>query len=133
MIRKIYLYLVLFATLMMSIGGCVGIFMSLSDIIVPNGYYQDFASYREMRIQQAIKTQPGEAPVSAPDEATLRADYERMVADQIQETRRRGLNGLIKSVGWIVIPLPVFLWYSRKLKDEKEWAGPHVGREAEGE
>ncbi|ADG06940.1 hypothetical protein [Kyrpidia tusciae] len=119
MIRRIYLYLVLFTTLMMSIGGCVGIFMSLSDIIVPRGFYQDYASYRETRIAQATKVAPGEPAQPVPDEATIRADYERLVADQMQEARRRGLNGLIKSLGWIVIPLPVFLWYSRKLKEDK--------------
>ncbi|MBX6394582.1 MAG: hypothetical protein IRY98_02505 [Alicyclobacillaceae bacterium] len=124
MIRKIYLYLVLFATLMMSIGGCVGIFMSLSDIIVPSGYYQDYSSYRQMRLQE--KGPAGTAP-PAVDEAVLRAEYDRMVADQIQETRRRGLNGLIKSLGWIVIPLPVFLWYSRKLKeDQREDESSHT-------
>ncbi|CAB3389699.1 hypothetical protein [Kyrpidia spormannii] len=119
MIRRIYLYLVLFSTLMMSIGGCVGIFMSLSDIIVPNGVIQDYASYRDMRIAQSVKVPPGEPAPPVPDEATIRADYERLVVDKMQQARRRGLNGLIKSLGWIVIPLPIFLWYSRKLKDDK--------------
>ncbi|MDI3328707.1 MAG: hypothetical protein QJR06_09150 [Alicyclobacillaceae bacterium] len=120
MIRKIYLYLVLFATLMMSIGGCVGAFMNLSDIVVPQGYYQDYASYREMRLQEPAKLRAEGKPAPEPaDEATIRADYERMVEEQTQQTRRRGINGLIKSLGWIVIPLPVFLWYSRKLKEER--------------
>ena len=45
MLKNIYTYLVLFATLMMSIGGSVGVFMGVSDFLIPQPYYESYDSY----------------------------------------------------------------------------------------
>jgi Ca2+/Na+ antiporter len=45
-IRNVYIYLVLFATLMMTIGGSVGAFMAIADIIAPAPYYQTFEEFQ---------------------------------------------------------------------------------------
>ena len=44
-IKSVYIYLVLFATLMMTIGGSIGAFMALADFIAPTPYYQTFEEY----------------------------------------------------------------------------------------
>jgi hypothetical protein len=45
--NKVYIYLVLFATLMMTVGGRVALFSAVADIIVRAPYYQSI--YRQGR------------------------------------------------------------------------------------
>ena len=68
MLKNIYIYLVLFVTLMMSIGGAVGVFTGVADYLVPSDYMEP-------------------------------ADSLRLI---------------IKSLGWIIIPFPVFLYYNKQ-------------------
>src|SRR6478672_5521508 len=49
MLKNGYIYVVLFTTLMMSIGGSVGVFMSVADYISPPNYYQNFEDYKNMK------------------------------------------------------------------------------------
>ena len=45
-IKNIYVYLVLFATLMMTIGGTVSAFMAVADMVAPTPYYQTFEEFK---------------------------------------------------------------------------------------
>ena len=40
LLKNVYVYLVLFATLMMSIGGSIGVFMAVADVVSPAPYHQ---------------------------------------------------------------------------------------------
>lgn len=108
MIKKVYIYLVLFATLMMTIGGGVALFMSLADIIAPTYYNQTFEEYKMMY------TDKGTTGTTIPEEQ-LRASYDRMIADNNARQVDRAKNSLVKSLGWIIIPLPIFIYFQRKL------------------
>lgn len=108
MIKTVYVYLVLFATLMMTIGGTVAAFMSIADLISPTGYYQSFEDYKLMQLKQ-------EQTLS---DAELKSQYDQMVANEKKRIKERAINSLIKSFGWIVIPFPVFLYFQRRVKDQ---------------
>lgn len=114
MIRTVYVYLVLFATLMMTIGGTVAAFMAVADIVAPPGYYQSFEQYKQIPKEKE--------PLAKQDQnlsdAELKAKYDQMVADEKALTKERAVNSLIKSFGWIVIPLPVFLYFQRRVKNQ---------------
>lgn len=112
MIRTVYIYLVLFSTLMMSIGGTVAAFMAAADIVAPTAYYQSFEEYKTFPKDPANPNQ-----VMSDEE--LRARYDAMVADQKARSRENGVNSLIKSFGWIIIPLPVFLYFQRRVKNQQ--------------
>jgi hypothetical protein len=115
MVKTLFHYLVLFATLMMTIGGSVSVFMALADIITPTPYYQSFESYKEM--MRSPKAADGEPSAQAPlSDDELRARYDAIVEEERKNEQTRAINRLIKSLGWIVIPLPVFLYYQRRLK-----------------
>ena len=45
-IKSVYVYLVLFATLMMTIGGTVASFMAIADMVAPTPYYQTFEEFK---------------------------------------------------------------------------------------
>ncbi|WP_129726240.1 hypothetical protein [Ectobacillus funiculus] len=110
MVKHLYYYLVLFATLMMSIGGSVGVFMSVADYVSPNSYYQSFTDYKMMTEKEA-------APDSTPKtEEELKKSYEEMVENEKQRIKDNALNGIIKSFGWIIIPLPVFFYFQRQIR-----------------
>jgi hypothetical protein len=49
---KKYIYLVLFATLMMIIGGSVGAFMAVADIVSPVPYYQTFEEFKHFETEK---------------------------------------------------------------------------------
>lgn len=116
MFRTAYIYLVLLATLMMTIGGSVAAFMAIADLVSPPAYYQTLAEYS--RMPEKI---PGQSTTTL-SSAELRHNYDQMVIQEQQRTRSRALNGLIKSLGWIIIPLPVFVYYQRKVRSSSESA-----------
>ena len=55
MIRHLYTYLVLFATLMMVIGGGISIFMAAADLVSPPSHYQSFEEYKNFRQEFQLK------------------------------------------------------------------------------
>lgn len=113
-IKNVYIYLVLFATLMMTIGGSVAAFMAFADIVAPAPYHQTFEEYRQWGINKTELKDTEKAELS---EADIIIRYEAMVAAETERQINRAKNNLIKSLGWIVIPLPVFIYYQRRLKD----------------
>lgn len=114
-IRNVYVYLVLFATLMMTIGGSIGIFMAVADIIAPTPHYQTFEDFKNMRIEKPYNDNVNQEPQISEQE--LRQKYDAMIAEQKANQIQRAKNSLIKSCGWIIIPLPVFLFFQRRLSN----------------
>ena len=112
MIKTIYIYVVLLATLMMTIGGGVASFMALADIVSPPAYYQSFEDYKRM----PERVPDSKLPAMTPQE--LQKSYDQLLLQEKQRTRDRAVNSLLKSFGWIVIPFPIFLFYQRKLKHD---------------
>ncbi|WP_019152691.1 hypothetical protein [Robertmurraya massiliosenegalensis] len=115
-IRHLYVYLVLFATLMMVIGGGISIFMATADLVSPPSYYQTFTDFKMMREGEKIEGQP---PVQLTDEQ-LRAEYEQMKEDDKEIQRNNAKNQIIKSLGFIIIPLPIFIYFNTLRKKTVE-------------
>jgi hypothetical protein len=111
MIRNLYTYLVLFATLMMVIGGGISIFMAAADLISPPAYYQSFSDYKMMVTSEKVNGQKENI-----SEEKIRADYEQLVKDEKNRQQQSAKNQIIKSLGFIVIPLPIFIYFSRMRK-----------------
>lgn len=110
MIRKVYVYLVLFATLMMIIGGSVSAFMATADLIAPAPYHQTYAEFRQFGGND--KTLNPTTTNLTEDEWMVR--YQTMVDAEKQRQADRAKNNLIKSLGWVIIPLPVFIFFQRR-------------------
>jgi hypothetical protein len=53
-------------------------------------------------------------------EEELRADYEQVVEDEKSRIRENAKNQIIKSLGFIVIPLPIFIYFNRMRKKQIE-------------
>lgn len=117
MIKTVYTYLILFATLMMTIGGSVAAFMAVADLVSPQTYYMSFEDYKRGAYYDKGAEDINPPAVQKSDEQ-LKADYEVMVREETKRSQDRALNSLIKSFGWIVIPLPIFLYYQRRLRTE---------------
>lgn len=116
MIKNVYIYLVLFATLMMTIGGSVGAFMAIADIVAPTTYHQSFEEFK----QWGSHKHPDREMEEVLTEEQLRERYEAMVATEKERVISRAKNSLIKSFGWIIIPLPVFIYFQKRLNRIKE-------------
>lgn len=118
MIRNVYVYLVLFATLMMSIGGSVAAFMAVADIVAPTPYYQSFEDFKRWGTEKPYseKEVAVEEKVS---EEELKERYDAMVLAENQKQIERAKNSLIKSFGWIIIPLGIFIYFQRNLVRSK--------------
>ncbi|HAA08331.1 MAG: hypothetical protein ACOX6F_07960 [Syntrophomonadaceae bacterium] len=115
-IKNVYIYLVLFATLMMTIGGSVAAFMAVADIIAPAPYYQTFEEYKRWGME---RTDLKDTEIAQLSEEELKIRYEAMVTAETERQIIRAKNNLIKSLGWIIIPLPIFIYYQRRLKDRE--------------
>lgn len=114
MIKNVYIYLVLFATLMMTIGGSVAAFMAVADIVYPTPYYQSFEEYKQYDKQR----DPNVDNLEKLSETELKARYDAMVESELNRQKSRAQNTLIKSLGWIIVPLPVFVYYQRRLREK---------------
>lgn len=113
-IRHLYTYLVLFATLMMVIGGGISIFMAAADIISPPSYYQSYGDYKQIHEDGKVANE------KTLSEKELRVNYEQAVKDEKNRIRESAKNQLIKSLGFIVIPLPIFLYFNSMRKRQSE-------------
>lgn len=110
-IKNVYIYLVLFATLMMTIGGSVGVFMAVADLIAPAPYHQSFEEFKRWGSPE----KPNDVEEVQLTEEELRANYEAMIVTDKMRAKERAKNTLVKSFGWIVIPLPIFIYFQRRL------------------
>ncbi|WML50511.1 hypothetical protein RCG23_03760 [Neobacillus sp. PS3-34] len=113
-IRHVYTYLVLFATLMMVIGGGISIFMAAADLISPPAYFQNYDDFRQTRLTENPNTK------SQMKEEKIRADYNQTVKDEKARNQADAKNQIIKSLGFIVIPLPIFLYFNRLRKKQSD-------------
>ena len=119
MIKTVYVYLILFATLMMTIGGTVAAFMAVADLVSPP-YYQSFEQYRLQPQQykgEAAPTTPV-TPAQTVSDADFKTRYDQMIIDEKVNTKQRAINSLIKSFGWIIVPLPIFMFFQRRIKQQ---------------
>ena len=82
-IKSVYIYLVLFATLMMTIGGSVGAFMAIADIVSPTPYYQTFEEYKMRDMVKPGVDENNEVKEELSEEE-LRQRYDAMVAEYKQ-------------------------------------------------
>ncbi|WP_153724030.1 hypothetical protein [Heliorestis convoluta] len=118
LIKKVYIYVVLFATLMMTIGGSVGSFMAIADLIAPQPYHQSYEDFVRWGVEKRpVSDEMVEEKTVTEEE--LRERYEAMVIHEQERQAARAKNSLIKSLGWIIIPLPIFLIFQRRLAQEK--------------
>lgn len=115
MIKSLYVYLVLFATLMMSIGGSVSAFMSVADLVAPTPYYESYEDFRRWQTSEKHDYEDIDQAIEKPSEAELQARYDSMVEVETQKAKKRAKNSLIKSFGWIIIPLGIFIFFQRNL------------------
>jgi len=117
MIKTVYVYLILFATLMMTIGGTVAAFMAVADIVSPPPYYTSFEQYKMQPTQYKGEVAPSTPVTSAHtlSDAELKRQYDQIVIDDRSNNVQRAINSLIKSFGWIVIPFPIFLYFQRRM------------------
>ena len=121
LIRTIFIYAVMFATLMMTVGGAVSAFMAVADLVSPPAYYQSFQDYKYMRKAQkhAHDSETGTENSPPLNEEELKKEYEELVAAEQARMRQSAINRLIKSLGWIAIPFPIFL-YMQRLQRSRE-------------
>lgn len=139
MLKHIYFYLILFVTLMMSIGGSIGIFMGVANYVAPDYYAETYDQYKRNQCDMnhiipygATEDAETRTTEESPDmsiqpypkdvcyESELRERYDRMIQDLESDTKRHAVKTMIQSLGWILIPLPVFLYFQRQLSNSKK-------------
>lgn len=118
MIKHIYIYLVLFATLMMTIGGSVSAFMAVADLVAPAPYYQSYEDFKRWGDEKTYDKEEVQKYV-APSETEQKERYDNMVTAENERQIGRAKNSLIKSFGWILIPLAIFIYFQRHLVKSK--------------
>jgi hypothetical protein len=117
MIRNVYMYVVLFATLMMTIGGSVGVVMNFADMVSPPAHWQTFEDYTRMFAVDNPDNEGREQEPLSQDE--LRERYDTMVLSYREMQVDRARNNMIKSFAWIIVPLPVFLSFRRMIEKQQ--------------
>ena len=113
-IRNVYMYVVLFATLMMTIGGSVGVVMNFADMVAPSAHWQTFEDYSRMyEMERGTEEVKQQEPLSQEE---LRSRYDAMVVAYREAQIDRAKNNMIKSFAWIIVPLPIYLSFRRMIE-----------------
>lgn len=120
MIKQVYQYAVAFITLVMVIGGGVFAFMSVADYVSPNTYIETFEEYKDMRINSNPKFENQQPAKEVISEEDLQKQYEAKVHQEIERSKQRALNGFIKSLGWIIIPFPIYIFFQRRINRDRK-------------
>ncbi|WP_088105848.1 hypothetical protein [Halalkalibacter urbisdiaboli] len=119
MVKLVYHYAVAFITLIMVIGGGVFAFMAVADYVSPNTYIESFEDYKNMYVHQP-KEQVEAGGIEHKSDEELREQYVTMKQQRIENAKQQAINSLIKSLGWIIIPLPIYLIFQRRISREKK-------------
>jgi hypothetical protein len=61
----------------------------------------------------------GEEKNSKKTDEEMRKDYEMMIENEKLQEKRNAMNKIVKSSGFILIPLPVFLYFKRQLRKKE--------------
>lgn len=106
MVKNIYTYLVLFSTLMMVIGGTVGIFSGISNYLFPAPYFETVDVYEDRMLEISPDMEFSE----------VERRYDSTLSNYLSQEKERAKNLIFVSFGWVLIPLPVFLYYQVSLR-----------------
>lgn len=117
MIRKIYAYVISFVTLMMIIGGSVGVIASFANKISPDFYYDTYSQYVSNYHTEYDDKGNSKVTLTKPE---LKESYDEYVQAEKERTENSAIKGIIVSIGWIFISLPIFIWMQVKIRKEKE-------------
>jgi ABC-type Fe2+-enterobactin transport system substrate-binding protein len=98
------------------IGGGISIFMAAADLVSPPSYYQNFEDFKQVYHDQKVPTEESKSLT----DAEIRERYDQMVKDDKSRARESAKNQLIKSLGFIVIPLPIFLYFNNMRKKQSD-------------
>jgi hypothetical protein len=109
-IRRIYLYLVSFATLMMMIISTVQVFQGIFNIVYPNPEPGPYISDIRMRYQEAIKTN------SKITEAEIKSQVETERAQNLKNDRYYRVKSVIDNIIFFGVALPVYLYHWKKIQ-----------------
>jgi hypothetical protein len=116
MIKSIYFYAISFITLIMVIGGGVSLFMAASDYVTPATSIMNQTDWQQN--QKSIDSNPENKTATLTD-AQWQAKYEAYKTSQKDIVKNQALNSLVKSLGWIIIPAPIFLYTQRRIREIK--------------
>lgn len=104
-----------FATLMMSICGGIGLYMGISDYINPTGYYQTYSEFKDTKSydKEGKRQSPGK-------EEQLKEEYKTYFEDEKKRTKDQAKGTIVNSIGFILIPFPIFLYFNKQRKGKDE-------------
>lgn len=109
-IRRIYLYLVSFATLMMMVFGTVQFLQGIVNIIYPNPEPGPIISDTKFRYSEAVKNNPE----ITEDEVKKQIAEEQ--AQAVRSQRYYETRSMINNLLLFLVALPVYLYHWRKIQ-----------------
>lgn len=113
-IKSLFVYAVLLITLVISIFGGIQIFNSAADYLIPNNYIESYEDYKNYNYKDRYGESHG-VEYSTLSEDEIRANYEAYKADSIEKSKQSALKELIKSIGTLIIALPIFYVFQKKV------------------
>lgn len=115
MFKQLYVYLVLFTMLLMTVGGGIAMFMGVANLVSPTANYQTFTDFKNENVTTDEKGKIAQPVLS---DSELHKEYIQSINDQKNQDRDNAKHDIISSLGFIVIPFPIFLYFNRMRKNE---------------
>ena len=116
-IRRLYLYLVSFATLMMMIVGTVQFFQGVVDFVYPNPvpdtFYPEYRTKYEDMAKNNPKISDEEIEKIMAEDKKL-AEEARIRAQESQEYYR--IRSMVNNMVLVMVALPVYMYHWRKIQ-----------------
>lgn len=116
MFKQLYVYLVMFTMLILSVGGGISVFKGVADLINPTSITQSYTDYKNSQVNY---DENGKEIKSKITEEQMHKDYQEQVNFEKDQAKSEAKNTIIESIGFIVIPLPIFLVFNRMRKKKE--------------
>lgn len=116
MFKQLYVYLVMFTMLILSVGGGISVFKGVADLINPTSITQSYTDYKNSQVNYDENGKEIKFKIT---EEQMHKDYQEQVNFEKDQAKSEAKNTLIESIGFIVIPLPIFLVFNRMRKKKE--------------
>ncbi|MBE5822010.1 MAG: hypothetical protein E7311_05445 [Clostridiales bacterium] len=120
-IRTIYLYLVCLISLFMIVGGLISAISEIAEIVFPSNYYStaydEYTDKEYFSDNYNLTDEQFDKYMQAQKEER-NAEYEL----EMQRRKNNNIKGVINSLSFVIVGLPIYIYNWRKIEKEKDIA-----------
>lgn len=132
-VKQIYIHVVLVITLVITLVSTATLLVGALSLVTFTGYidsYEQFAQNNQMNCVNQVSVGISDVPTKPilkksndsdckKTDTELHTMYDQMVTTAKQNESRNEVNNILKAIPWIIVSLPIFIWFNKMRKEDK--------------